>query len=60
MDPDARLPAEIDVLNLEQAKTALPDMVEQLTPNNALIDATVPLDQSRTESDVDDEKEVSS
>jgi hypothetical protein len=31
-----------------------------LTPNNALIDATVPLDQSRTESDVDDEKEVSS
>ncbi len=60
MDPDARLPAEIDVLNLEQAKTALPDMVEQLTPKDTLIDATVPLDQSRTESDVDDEKEVSS
>ena len=38
MDPDARLPAEIDVLNLEQAKTALPDMVELLTPGDTLID----------------------
>jgi hypothetical protein len=60
MDPNARLPAEIDVLNLEQAKTALPDMVEALTPRDTLIDATVPLDQGRSDMASVNEKEVSS
>lgn len=60
MDPDARLPAEIDVLNLEQAKAALPDMVEALTPRDTLIDATVPMDQGRSEAASENEKEASS
>ncbi|MFA5313577.1 MAG: 30S ribosomal protein S3 [Methanomassiliicoccales archaeon] len=62
MDPDARLPAEIDVLGLEQAKLALPDMIEQLIPKNDIPDAIAVHDPEPVEADVDkpDTKEVSS
>ncbi|MCE5296423.1 MAG: 30S ribosomal protein S3 [Euryarchaeota archaeon] len=61
MDPDARLPAEIDVLGLEQAKLALPDMIEQLIPKNDIPDAIAVHDPEPVEADVGkpDTREVS-
>ncbi|QLH75350.1 MAG: 30S ribosomal protein S3 [Methanomassiliicoccales archaeon] len=61
MDPNARLPAEIDVLGLDKAKEALPDMIEQLLPRNDVPDAIAVHDPEPVETDVVQEnKEVSS
>jgi small subunit ribosomal protein S3 len=62
MDPDARLPAEIDVFGLEQAKLALPDMIEQLIPKNDIPDAIAVHDPEPVVTDAEqpDTKEVSS
>jgi small subunit ribosomal protein S3 len=62
MDPNSRLPAEIDVLGLEKAKEALPDMIDMLIPQDDTPDAIARHDPepSQVGSDSHANKEVSS
>jgi len=62
MDPDARLPAEIDVLGLDKAKEALPDMIEQLIPKDDTPDAIAVHEPEPAEAEApqQENKEVSS